>query len=165
MLAIGLLILGALARFIPHVPNFTPVIAIALFGGIYLSRRQSIILPLALLMATDLIIGWHDTIAFTWGSVLLIALYGAWLRRHRSWGMILGGSVISALLFFVITNFGAWLALYPKTWAGLVECYTLAIPFFRMTLLSTVVYSVVLCGSYEWIASRVKDTRLETVLR
>ena len=164
MLALGLIVIGAIARLIPHIPNFTPVVALALFGGIYLSRRQALIIPILLMMITDIVIGFHSTMFFTWGSVLVIALYGLWIRRRRSWGMIFAGSIVSAVLFFVITNFGAWLALYPRTWEGFVTCYTLAVPFFRMTLLSTLVYSVVLSGSYEWIASRVKGTRLETVL-
>lgn len=164
ILTIGLIIIGTLARFIPHVPNFTPVIAMALFGGLYLKRKEAWIIPLAIMSITDIVLGLHATILFTWGSIAVITLYGQWLKNNRSWKTVMIGSIASAVLFFIVTNFGAWLAYYPKTLSGLMSCYTLAIPFFRMTLLSSLAYSVILCGSYELIANRVKGTRFSFVL-
>ncbi|MBF0569726.1 MAG: hypothetical protein HQL18_03005, partial [Candidatus Omnitrophica bacterium] len=81
VLAMGLLVIGVLSRFLTHVPNFTPVLAIALFGGVYLRRSQALWLPLALMILSDLVIGLHSTIAFTWGSVLLVSLIGLWIRK------------------------------------------------------------------------------------
>lgn len=164
MLALTLLVFGIASRFFIHTPNFTPVLAIALFGGVYLRRSQALWVPLALMMASDLVLGLHSTIPFTWGSVLLVSLIGLWTRQNPSPLRIVSSTLVSAVLFFIVTNFGAWLAFYPLTKAGFVECYTLAIPFFRTTLVSTLVYSVVLFGMYEWLARRVAGTRLAPVL-
>lgn len=164
VLALGILSIGVLARFLPHAANFSPVLAIALFGGVYLRRSQAIVLPLILMMLTDLMLGLHTMIPFTWGAILLTSLIGLWVRRQATAGRIMAGACASALLFFVVTNFGAWFAYYPQTWEGLVTCYTLAIPFFRMTLVSTLVYSAVLFGTYELIARSVSKTSLAPVL-
>lgn len=164
VLAIGLLIIGILSRFLPHAENFTPVLAIALFGGVYLRRSQALWLPLALMAASDLVIGLHATIPFTWGSIVLCSLIGLWVRQRVTPVRILGGAFLSAVLFFIVTNFGSWLLYYAPTWDGLVACYTLAIPFFRMSLASTLCYSVVLFGIYEIVSRKVRDSRLAPVL-
>ena len=156
MLAMGLLIIGILSRTLIHIPNFTPVLAIALFGGVYLHKPYAILLPLALMVISDLMVGMHSTILFTWGTMILIGATGLWLRQHKNWKAILGSSLWSAILFFIVTNFGVWIVgdLYPMTKEGFVECFVMAIPFFKWTLLSTLAYTVVLFGSYEWIRVR-----------
>jgi len=164
MLALVLLFLGIVSRLIIHTPNFTPVIALALFGGFYLNRRQAVIVPLALMVVSDFLIGWHATIPFTWGSVLLISGLGLWARQKKSAAMVLGTSLFSSILFFLLTNFGSWLAMYPLTLEGLQTCYVAAIPFFRSTVVSTLVYAGVFFGLYELTASRVKNTRLASIL-
>jgi hypothetical protein len=164
VLVLGLLIIGALARFLPHAPNFSPVVAIALFGGVYLRRSQALWLPLALMAVTDLVIGLHATVPFTWGSVVLASFIGLWVREKASPVRVAAGALLSAALFFVITNFGSWLAFYPQTAAGLRDCYILAIPFFRTMLISTAIYSIVLFGAYEFLAVRFKNTRLAFAL-
>ncbi|MBN1870809.1 MAG: hypothetical protein JW847_09575 [Candidatus Omnitrophica bacterium] len=166
MLALCLLVLGIFSRLIIHPWNFTPVIAMALFGGVYLRKKQAIILPLVLFAVTDLILGVHKTMFFTWGSVVAIAAIGLWVKKNKNLATILGSGVASAVLFFIVTNFGVWLAsgMYPHTWAGFSECFVLAVPFFRGTLLSTLVYGAILFGVYELIAARIKDTRLSHVL-
>jgi hypothetical protein len=156
MIAIFLVILGIGSRLVVHTPQFTSILAVAMFGGLYLSRRQALLLPLLLMVVTDLVLGFHDTMVFTWGSMLLVSLIGIWLRPYKNFATVLAGSIISAGLFFVVTNFGAWLSpLYPHTWSGLRECYTMAIPFFRSTLVSTVAYSMVLYAGYEWYLKRL----------
>ena len=164
MLAVIILALGVLSRFAGHAPNFTPTIALALFGGVYLPRKYTVITPILFMLLSDLVIGFHDTMLYTWGSVVLISLIGVSLRGRNKFSTFLFGGVASAVLFFVITNFGAWPTLYPITWQGFVDCYVAAIPFFRNTFVSTVVYSVVLFGAYELVASRVRDTRWARVL-
>ena len=137
MLAICLLVLGIFSRLIVHSWNFTPVIALALFGGVYLKKKQlAIMLPLALFAVTDMILGFHQMMFFTWGSVVLIAAMGLWVKKNKNLKTVLGGGLASAVLFYVVTNFGVWLVsgMYPHTWAGLSECFILAIPFFRGTL-------------------------------
>ena len=164
MLAILLLAFGIGSRLLAHAPNFTPIISLALFSGVYLPRRYALWLPLVLMILSDLMIELHDTIFFTWGSVLLITAIGLWVKNHKNFGTILGANVVAAILFFLITNFGAWLSLYPHTMEGLKNCYVLAIPFFRNTFFSTMLYSVILFGSFEFIALRVKKTRWARVL-
>ncbi len=156
MLAIGLLIIGILSRYLIHIPNFTPVLAIALFGGVYLNKRYAILLPLALMVISDLIIGMHSTAIFTWGSMVLIGVMGLWLRNHKNWKTVFASSLASAILFFIVSNLGVWLVgdLYPMTGQGLVECFLMAIPFFGNTLLSTLIYTAVLFGSYQWFGAR-----------
>ncbi len=164
LLAFAVLFIGVLSRLFPHEPNFTPVLALALFGGVYLKRSQAVLLPLALMMVTDLFLGLHPVIMFTWGSIFLISCIGLWVRKSHSIKNVVLGSVVSAVLFFVVTNFGVWLAYYPPTWEGFTSCYILAVPFFRSTLLSMLVYTVVFFGSYEFLVSRIRNTRLAPVL-
>lgn len=166
MLALGLVVIGIVSRVIFHEHNFTPALAIALFAGCFLSKRQAIIVPVVLFIIADCIIGFHKTIFFTWGSVALIAWIGMSLREDRTWVKTAIGTLAAAVLFFVVTNFGVWLLYetYPKTLAGLVECYVAAIPFFRNTFVSTFLYAFVLFGGYEWAVARIKGTRYATVL-
>jgi hypothetical protein len=164
MLAVAILIVGVFSRLVLHAPNFTPVIALALFGGVYLKKRQALYVPIALLAVTDLFLGLHPTMPFTWGSILVISAIGIWLRSRKTTATVLGSSLFSAILFVVVTNFGAWLTMYPHTAEGLRNCYIAAIPFFRNTLLSTLVYSAVTFGLYELIAQRVRNTRFSALL-
>jgi hypothetical protein len=161
MLAWMILVVGILSRVMFHEPNFTPVIALVLFGGMYLRKEQAVWVPVVLMIVSDVLIGFHSVIAFTWGSMLAISLLGALKREDRSFGRSLVLSFVSAVLFFVVTNFGAWLAMYPKTLTGLMECYIAAIPFFRTTLFSTLMYSCILWAAYELGAKRFP--RLATV--
>jgi len=161
MFAIFLIILGIGSRLAAHTPQFTAILAVAMFAGLYLSPRLALTVPVALMIATDLVLGFHDTMVFTYGSMLAISLIGLWLAPRKNFRTVLGGSIISSGLFFVVTNFGAWLSpLYPHTWAGLRECYIMAVPFFRSTLVSTVAYSLVLYAGYEWAVKRSQGTAL-----
>ncbi len=161
MLAIFLIILGVGSRLVVHTPQFTSILAVAFFAGLYLKGWQALVVPLALMIVSDLIIGFHDTMFFTWGGMFLVSALGLWLQSRKNLVTVLGGSIASAMIFFVVSNFGAWLSpLYPHTMAGLRECYIMAIPFFRSTLLSTVAYSLVLYAAYEWLLKRAQGTSL-----
>ena len=146
----GLILLGIISRLIPHPWNATPVMAIALFGGTYLSKRLAIVLPLAIVALSDILIGWHDTIPFTWGVFVLTGMIAWWIRPRPSAARVLISSLAGSGLFFVITNFGVWVTqnLYPKTVDGLWQCYVAAVPFFRNTLLGDLLYVGVLFGGY-----------------
>lgn len=149
-LAWGLIILGILSRLIPHPWNATPVMAIALFSGTYLSQRFAWLLPLAIVAFTDIFLGWHNTIPFTWGAFALTSLLGLWVRENAGTSRILLGCLSGSLLFFVITNFGVWMigGLYSPSWRGLQECYIAAIPFFRNTLMGDLIYTGILFTVY-----------------
>ncbi|MDD5348315.1 MAG: hypothetical protein PHT59_06865 [Candidatus Omnitrophica bacterium] len=166
MLALSLVIAGIALRFLPHAPNFTPVAAIALFGGAYLSdRKTALLVPLALMVASDLVLGMHNTVAFTWGGFLIITLLGSLLQKRISGLRVVSLSLVSSLVFFVVSNFGVWLmGWYPRTFAGLAECYLMAVPFLKDFTAATLLYAVALFGSYELIARAVRDTRLAKVL-
>ncbi|MDP3143603.1 MAG: hypothetical protein Q8N14_06715 [Candidatus Omnitrophota bacterium] len=160
-----LVLLGISLRLVPHLPNVVPVVAIALFAGVYLNKRYAPWLALALMMISDVMLGLHNVALFTYGSVVAIAFLGIWLRNRKTISRVIGTSLASSLLFFVVTNFGVWLmGWYPRTLEGLINCYTLAIPFFRNMLLGDLAYVAIFFGAYELIASRVKSTKLATVL-
>ena len=148
-----LILAAALSRLLPHPDNFTPIAAIALAGGVYLEKRFALIIPLAALVISDIFIGFHNTILFVYGSLVIIGFMGLWLKSHKKIVPVLGTAILSSILFFVVTNFGVWLTgggwFYPKTWQGLVECYTMAVPFFRNTLAGDLIYTGVLFGLFE----------------
>lgn len=165
MLAILLILAGILLRFAPHAPNFTPVAAIALFGGAYLNKKYAIIIPLILMIISDIFIGMHNVVLFTWGGFILIALLGIRLKNNRSILRIASFSLTSAILFYIVSNFGVWLmGWYPHTLKGLIDCYVLAIPFLRTFAIATLIYTAAFFGIYEFIASKVRETKLARVL-
>lgn len=150
-IAIGLIIIAILLRVLPHPANFAPVGAVALFAGVYLKKSYAVWLPLTIMIVSDFFIGLHSVVAFTWGSFVLIGLIGLWVRERKNVPNIIFGTLTGSFLFFFITNFGVWgfTPLYAKTWQGLVQCYVMAIPFFRNTVLSDFFFVAVLFGAYE----------------
>jgi hypothetical protein len=165
MLTLILIILGILLRFVPHTPNFTPVAAIALFGAAFLNKRYALIVPLALMIISDIFIGMHNTVAFTWGGFALIAILGMKLKKQKNAKAVLFSSLASSLLFYAVSNFGVWLmGWYPHNLKGLIDCYIMAIPFLRDFTLATIIYTFAFFGAYELVARLVKDTKYSRVL-
>lgn len=164
MIAYILIIFGFLMRLVPHVPNVAPIAAIALFAGVYLNKRIVPWVPLVIMIASDLIIGLHDVVLYTWGSFILVGFMGVWLRQHKSPAGIFAATICSALLFFVITNFGVWLAWYPKTLEGFYACYMNALPFLRNTMAGNIIFGAVLFGLYELARKAAGESRLRPVL-
>ncbi|HUZ08330.1 MAG TPA: DUF6580 family putative transport protein [Candidatus Paceibacterota bacterium] len=153
----GMILAAAASRLIPHPPNFTPIAAIALFGGAqFSSKRAAFLVPLAGLFLSDLVFGFCAITPVVYGSFALTVCLGFWVRHRRSVQRIAFAAVASAILFFVVTNFGVWAVdnLYPKTTAGLVDCYVAAIPFFRNMLLGDLIYSVLLFGALAFAENR-----------
>jgi hypothetical protein len=167
MLGFGLIFVAALSRLLPHPDNFTPIAAMALAGGVYLDKRFSIFVPMAALFISDIFVGFHNTMPFVYGSFVLIGLLGMWLKSHKTLVLIIGTTLLGSLLFFVITNFGVWLTgggwFYPKTWQGLIDCYVMAIPFFRNTLTGDLLYTGVLFGLFELSAFAFRDKQEATI--
>ena len=164
-LVFGLLGVGVLARVLPHPPNVTPLTALALFGGAMLPRRWAVLLPLGIIMLSDLVLGLHETIAFTWAGVALIGSIGWWLRRQTSLGRVMFASLLASSLFFILTNAGVWLlgergTMYPHTAQGLWTCYVAALPFYRNALLGDLLMTVGVFQSYAWLARRVAPARV-----
>ncbi|MCF7877603.1 MAG: hypothetical protein K9M14_04680 [Candidatus Omnitrophica bacterium] len=156
-LVILFVFIGISARLIPHVPNFAPIAAVALFSGVYFRKKHGWLLPLGVYMVSDLIVGLHQTIFFTWGSILLIYFLGKILQTKKTAANIVVFGLASSFIFFLITNFGVWLmGWYPQNLAGLISCYINALPFFRMSLISNMVYMAVFFGVYEYCMRKTK---------
>jgi hypothetical protein len=162
------ILVAAFSRLLPHPNNFVPVVAMALVGGMYFDKKFAFIIPLAAMVLSDLVIGFHATIPFVYGSMLVSTVIGVWLHSHKKTGFVIGGTLLSSLIFFVVTNFGVWLTgggwFYPKTWSGLVECYTMAIPFFQNSLSGDIVYTGVLIGVFEAV-EYILHRKLQTEVR
>lgn len=151
--AIVMIIAGAATRLLPHEYNFTPIAAMALFGGVYLDKKYAIVLPLVAMFVSDLFLGFHQSMLYVYGSFILTGLIGMWLRTHKTFTNVLLGTVTSSVLFFLITNWGFWLeySLYPKTFAGQMQAYLMALPFFKNTLLGDLFYTGAMFGAYELV--------------
>ena len=154
-LLFGIVVVGiaVLSRLLPHPPNVTPLAALALTGALYLDRRFAFILPLAAMIISDLILGVHMIMPFVYVSIAAIAGLGSLLRSRRSIPMVAGATLGGSILFFAVTNLGVWMvsdgAVYPKTVAGLLECYVAAIPFFRNTVMGDLGYVAALSTIFE----------------
>ncbi len=166
--ASGLILFSALSRLLPHPLNFSPIGAMALFGGVYLEKRLAFILPLFAMLLSDVILGFHSQIIFVYGSFLVIGFIGQWLKNRKSVGMITLSTLASSLIFFVITNFGMWFMqrfystpLYTNDVSGLVTCFVAAIPFFQNTLAGDVVYVSVMFGAFELAKKFVPQALLQ----
>ncbi len=163
-LSLGLVILILLGRFLPHPPNFTPLLAVALFSGAVFARQPlAWLIPMLALYASDLLLGLHGSMAFVYLAVLAIVLLGQWFLRQASLLSVLGVSVVASVGFYLLTNFGVWLLYdwYPPTLAGLLACYIAALPFFTYTLASTLAYSLLLFAL--WSRYRLPSAKIPAV--
>ena len=144
--------LGIALRVLPHEWNMAPVAAIAAFAAFLFSTRTSIFVTAAILLVSDAVLGGYErgVMVAVYGSFFAMAFIGRWIRRSASFERVLAGSLAGSTLFFLTTNFAVWAfgAGYAKNAAGLLEAYTLAIPFFRNTILGDLGYSLVLFGAY-----------------
>jgi hypothetical protein len=158
-LAIGLTILGMLARLVPHAPNFTPVGGVSLFAGGRLSGWKAYLLPLVLMLVTDPLVGGYSfATPFVYASFLIYVWIGSRVRATQSPLAIGGAALAGSVQFFLITNFAMWLkpvSLYTHNAAGLMACYVAAIPYYRNTVLADLFYSAALYGAYALLSRRV----------
>ena len=141
-ISIGIFLALAISRFIPHPPNFTSLIALSFYVPVFFGLS---FIPLVVFafVATDLIIGFHYTVIFTWGSVIFIGLLSKFFINNFLNRIC--GALFSALIFYVITNFGVWsLGSYGYNFIGLISCYIAAIPFFAYTIISTLFFSILI---------------------
>ncbi len=149
---LGLIVSVSVFRLLPHAPNFTPAIAVALFAGAQFSdRRLALLVPLLAMLASDLILGLHATLIFVYGSLALIVMIGVWLKQHLTAGWTALSAVAGSALFFVVSNFGAWLTmphLYARSVDGLITAYIAAIPFYQNSLAATLLFGAVLFGGF-----------------
>ena len=143
---IGLILILALSRLIPHPWNFTPVLALGIFSGFFFKQfSKSFFIVVVAMFIGDIFLGFHATMFFTYISLSVAVILGLCIKYFKFKEILLSG-MISSVCFFIVTNFGAWLTLpmYEKSFSGLIESYILAIPFFHNTLLSTLLYLVII---------------------
>ena len=159
-LALGLVTVGALARLIPHPPDFAPVGGMSLFAGARLPGWQAYLVPLLLMTITDPILGaiygfpaFGYSTAFVYGSFLVNVWIGRRLRSSQNFLWIGLATVLCTLQFYLVTNFGVWLLgqMYPHSWSGLATCYLAALPFLGRTMAADLLYSSVLFGLHVWL--------------
>lgn len=178
-LVIVMILVAAMTRLIPHYPNFTAVGAVALFGGAYLSKRMAFIIPVVALFISDLFLNnliyarlypeFYDGFMLfnikglpVYGAFIAVILIGMFFIKKATIKNVLGSAVLASVVFFLVTNFAVWAGsvIYPKSLAGLLACYTAAVPFFWNTLLGNVVFVTVLFGGYAWVRNRQTQAAL-----
>lgn len=152
----SVVIIGAVSRLLPHIPNFSPIAAMALFGGASISnKRLAFIMPLLAMFLSDCVIelttgfGFHNTIVYVYVAFILTTVIGIIISRNVGIKLIVAGSLISSILFFIVTNFGYWAASgFQMGTAGLNAAYIAGIPFFRTTLLGDLFYNAIFFGTF-----------------
>lgn len=150
----GIFLVLAASRFIPHPPNFTSLIALSFYVPLIFGSRYIFIILIGFII-TDLIIGLHSTILFTWGSIILIGVISKFFKDYISLRFF--GILFSCMIFYLISNFGVWLqGTYGYHLDGLFICYVLAIPFFGNTLVATIIYSIVIECIFRFILNKKK---------
>ena len=139
---LGILVVLSASRFIPHPPNFTSLLALSFYIPAVLGTRYIPAVIISLLF-TDLIIGIHSTMIFTYGSVIIIGLISEYF--NKSILLRISGALTGGVVFFALTNFGVWLGgSYGYSLVGIINCFILAIPFFTYSVISTLIFSIVI---------------------
>ncbi len=155
---VSLLLIAAALRVSGMLPfNFSPVAAIALFGGAMLGNRvAAFAAPLGIMLLSDLFLGFHDTMWAVYLSLVLVVGIGQVLRSRPGMLNAMVGAVAGSVLFFLITNAAVWVngGLYTPGIAGLFESYAAGLPFFRNSLMGDLFFTVALFGTYELASSR-----------
>lgn len=160
---LGLTLIGIFSRFLPHPPNFTALNSIALFGSCLLGNLSlSLFTVLSVMLITDFIIGFHSSIPFVYLSFALIMFLGHRYSMYKTMRHLPLYSILSSLIFFVISNIGAWLTdpTYSKTLSGLGLCYLAAIPFLANQIFGDLFYGIIIFGCFAFIEQYVPYVRL-----
>lgn len=171
-----LIFAAALSRVLPHPPNFSPIEAVALFGGAYFAKRQwALLVPLLAMFTSDLVLGlinggiyWRyfasASSLLVYACIALSTVLGFGLRGRVTAGRVLAYSLAGSLLFFVLTNAGVWAfgTLYPHDGAGLVAALVAGIPFFQWTVLGTLFYAALLFGGFALLRRQIPALRAQT---
>src|SRR5688500_14496665 len=176
---VAMIVVAAMSSLLLSTPNFSPVEAIALFGGAYFaSRAWAVLVPLAAMLISDVVLAalnggsysfanYFASTSFwlVYGCIAVSTALGFGLRGKVGGARVLGYSLLGSVLFFLVTNFGAWLGstMYPQNGAGLVAAYAAGIPFFQWTVLGTLFYSALLFGGFALLRRQLPMLRAQTV--
>ena len=153
-IALSIFLALAVSRFIPHPPNFTSLIALSFYVPAIFGSRY---MPVVLLsfVFTDMVIGFHNTLLFTWGSVIFIGIFSRYFTKSIL--TRISGALTGALIFFIITNFGVWVSgMYQANLNGLVESYVMGLPFFGYSLVSTFIFGSLIETVYKFTKFSLK---------
>lgn len=169
---ISLVLFAVLTRWLPHPVNVTGLLAVSIFSGAALSNTYlknkpfwqtilAVTTPLLALIVSDLVLGFHETLAYVYASILLISLASQMISQSsfwqkdtkKSWMRLPTLTVASSLFFFLVTNFGVWfeMNLYPKTAAGLMMSYVAALPFLTQQVLGDLFFTGVVFFAAQFI--------------
>ena len=159
-----IIVAAAVSRLIPHTLNFSPLGAMAIFGGAYFAHKwQAILIPILATWISDIFINnyiygayypeftfFYEGFYWQYGTYALIAILSIGFMKKVNFVKVVSASLLASVLFFIITNFGCWIgsSFYTQDWAGLMQCYAAGVPFFKGTLSGDLVYSFVLFGAY-----------------
>ena len=142
---VGIVLALVFFRLVPHPPNATPIVAMSLFAGaLFHNRVLAYLVPLAVMLLSDVVIGLHSTIWYVYASILITVLIGSTLKHITVFG-IGSAVVIASVVFFLLTNFGSWLYhdMYPQNIAGLVQAYVAGLPFLRNALIANLIFTYI----------------------
>ena len=171
-LAAVIVMVGISARFLPHPYNFSPIAAIALFSGVYFSKKIALTLPIIILAISDIFLGSYEIglMATVYGCFIVNTLIGFWLKNHKKWHTVIGSAIVGSILFYIVTNFAVWAFApwYQKTMLGLQQSYINALPFFRNTVLGDLFYVSIFFALYEpasqWLAKKMSQKHTQTTI-
>lgn len=170
LVSILLVGLGIAGRLMPHYWNFTPMIAIALFCAAYMGPKYSLSVPLIAMVLSDIFIGFYNPAVMisVYASIAIGGLIGSLLKNRVRILPIAGISLLSSILFYLVTNAAVWAfsGMYPATGSGLIASYVAAIPFFKNMIVGDLWYSFMFFGAYEgarYVARYVKNVGLVEV--
>lgn len=146
----SVVIIAAISRLLPHIPNVTPVAAIALFGGTFITRKSlAFLIPFIALFLSDIFIGFYPEMYAIYLSFAITVGFGYLLRKNTNLITTASASIASSIVFFLLTNFAVWLSAnysYPMNFNGFILCYEAALPFFRYELFGTLAYNTLFFG-------------------
>ena len=141
---IGLILLLVFSRLIPHPPNFTPIVAVAIMSGCFFKNiNLSFFVLIISMLLGDIFFGFYQHMFFVYSSLLLITFIFFKISKKINYKNLFLVGFSGSFIFYLISNFGVWYLgdIYEKNLNGLINCYILAIPFFKNTLFSTIIFS------------------------
>ena len=156
----------ALGRLIPHPPNFTPILAAAIFAPyIIRDRWTAMAVPLMAMFIGDVFIGFHPYMLWVYGAIAMSTVVSRWSMQFGKYLPLATMTLVSSVLFYIVTNFAVWIMwdYYPNTLEGLMMCYTMAIPFFQNTVLSTIVYTALMASLTVALSRPLQNTYILVV--
>jgi len=149
---IPVVVFAVLMRTLPHPPNLAPIGALALFAGANLTGITAYAFPLSVMFLSDIFLGFHSIMPYVYLSFVIIVFIGRGLKLNNKVPRLFLSAIFSSIVFFVITNFGVWFStgMYSKNPTGLINCYLLAIPFFRNTIIGDFLYTFLFFYGYQY---------------